>query len=143
MAPLPPWRIPGSPAGFSSSESLQNWQIDGGNWAGENARSHIVAILWEIRGESGEREDEEVMTSSAPAVGWSESSGCGPEQTESHLLLSREERGKTHVREGGEREAPDSKEFQPEFYFVYPLLKLFVTLIIHRKLDHLSLGVSN
>lgn len=67
---------------------------------GENAHSHIVAILWETRGEFGEREDEELMTSSAPAAGWSESSGCGPEQPESHPLLSREERGKTHVREG-------------------------------------------
>lgn len=83
------------------------------------------------------------MTSSAPAAGWSEGSGHRPKQPESHPMCSGEERGKTHIRKGHEREAPGSTEFQHEFYFVYPLVKLFVTLVIHRKWDHFSLGMSN
>lgn len=102
-----------------------------------------LAILWEIHSEFGERKDEEVMTSSAPAVGWSEGSGHGPKRPESHPMCSGEERGKTHIRKGHEWEAPGSKEFQHEFCFVYPLVKLFVTSIIHRKWDHFSLGMSN
>jgi len=58
-------------------------------------------------------------------------------------MCSEEERGKTHIRKGCEREAPGSKAFQHEVYFVYPLVKLFVTAIIHRKWDHFSLGMSN
>lgn len=51
-----------------------------------------LAILWEIHSEFGERKDEEVMTSSAPAVGWSEGSSHGPKRPESHPMCSGEER---------------------------------------------------
>lgn len=74
---------------------------------------------------------EEVMTSSVPGVAMVQSD-------QKVILCTVEERGKSHFTKGCEREAPSSKEFQHEFYFVYPLVKLFVTSIIHRKRDHFS-----
>lgn len=142
------------PQVFLALNLCKNGKLMGRNWAMEpktrwrNAPSQsefkaVLAVFWVICGEFAEGKDEEAMTSSAPAVGWSEGSSHSPKWPESHPVCGGEEKGKAHIRKGHEREAPGSKEFQHEFYFVYPLVKLFVTSIIHRKWDHFSLSMSN
>lgn len=74
------------------------------------------------------------MTSSVPGVAMVQS------DQKVIFMYPVEERKKTHIMKGCEQKAPSSKKFQQEFYFVYPLVKLLVTSIIHRKQDHFSLG---